>query len=155
MIGQINKYPGVQQYVHMLLSLLRMMQYCINHVEWCNNLTFCVISPYMTHAHQRTNGLTDWWPNGQTDKASYRDAWTHLKRRSKKRRRKRGKIVKIKKKNRKTENEKNGGKRRGVSRKMKTKNKTKQNKQHQLMKQIRDESVRRNAQSKIDRKRFP
>ena len=25
--------PGVQQCVHMLLSLLRMMQYCINHVE--------------------------------------------------------------------------------------------------------------------------
>ena len=35
--------PGVQRCVHMLLSLLRMMQYCINHMEWCNDLTFRVI----------------------------------------------------------------------------------------------------------------
>ena len=30
--------------VHMLLSSLRMMQYCINHVELCNDFPFWVIS---------------------------------------------------------------------------------------------------------------
>ena len=71
--------PGVQRCVHMRLSLLRMMQYCINHVEWCNDLTFWVIflslNQFRLDHHGRTNGPTD----GRTDKASYRDAWTHLK----------------------------------------------------------------------------
>ena len=35
-----------------------------------------------------TDGPTDRWTDGPTDKASYRDAWTHLKRRRRKGRKK-------------------------------------------------------------------
>ena len=79
--------PGVQRCVHMLLSLLRMMQYCINHKEWCNDLTFCMIFFFFLTRVLQTNGWTDRQTDGRTDrrrdrrtdKASYRDAWKHLK----------------------------------------------------------------------------
>ena len=60
-----------------------MMQYCINHVEWCNDLTFWVISlslnQYRLVCYGPTDGRTDGRTDRRTDKASYRDAWTHLK----------------------------------------------------------------------------
>ena len=40
---------------------------------------FLEFKPYMTRAHQRTDGPTDRRTDSWTDKASYRDAWTHLK----------------------------------------------------------------------------
>ena len=49
------------------------MQYCINHVEQCNDWTFWVI--FLSFGLVSTDGPTD----RRTDKASYRDAWTHLK----------------------------------------------------------------------------
>ena len=51
-----------------------MMQHSINHVEWCIDLTFWVISLSFDNFRLVCYGWTDGW----TDKASCRDAWTHL-----------------------------------------------------------------------------
>ena len=62
--------PGVQWCVHLLLSLLRMMQHCINHVEWCNDLTFWVIFFSLNHFRLvlQTDGPTDQRTNGRMDR---------------------------------------------------------------------------------------
>ena len=82
MIKQRNEStstPGIQRCVQMLLSLLIMMQYCINHVESCADLTFWVIFLSFNHFRLVCYGLTDGPTDGRMDKASYRDAWKHLK----------------------------------------------------------------------------
>ena len=77
--------PGVQRCVHMRLSLLRMMQYCINLLKWCNDLRYFQDSMHFHHSqldhHGPTDQPTDQPTDRRTDKASYRDAWTHLKNR--------------------------------------------------------------------------
>ena len=59
--------PGVQRCVHMRLSLLRMMQYCINLVEWCNNLRYFQDSMHFHHSQLDHHGPTDQPTNRPTD----------------------------------------------------------------------------------------
>ena len=49
-------------------------------MEWCNNLKYFQHSMYFHHSELDHHGPTDGRTDGRMDKASYRDAWMHLKR---------------------------------------------------------------------------